>query len=127
MENLKTATFNDTALNVRLQGEAHFLRGYYYQQLLRYYGAIPIISSSYGLNEDYSVARNTYEECVNFIISDCDSAALLLAGKSLANGRATQISALALKSRVLLYAASDLHDIPTAKAKSATISGFCQS
>ncbi len=124
LENLKTATFNDPVLNARLQGEAHFLRGYYYQQLLRYFGAIPLISHSYGLNEDYSVARNTYEECVNFIISDCDSAALLLDGKNLAKGRATKISALALKSRVLLYAASDLHDIPTAKGKSADISGY---
>jgi starch-binding outer membrane protein, SusD/RagB family len=124
LENLKTATFSDTALNARLQGEAHFLRAYYYQQLLRYYGAVPIVDHSYGLNQDYTIARNTYEECVNFIVKDCDSAALLLAGKNPASGRATALAAMALKSRVLLYAASDLHDIPTAKAKSSTISGF---
>lgn len=124
LENLKTATFDNPDLNARLQGEAHFLRGYYYQQLLRYYGAIPIVDHTYGLNQDYSIARNTYEECVNFIVSDCDSAALLLTGKSLASGRATALAAMALKSRVLLYAASDLHDIPTAKAKSSTISSF---
>ncbi len=124
IENLKTATFDDAALNERLQGEAHFFRGYYYQQLLRYYGGVPIVDHSYGLNEDYSIARNTYEECINFIIKDCDSATLLLTGKNLASGRATALSAMALKSRVLLYAASDLHDIPTAKAKSSTISGF---
>ncbi len=123
-ENLKTATFTDNVLNARLQGEAHFFRGYYYQQLLRYYGAFPIVNHTYELNQDYSIARNTYEECVNFIVSDCDSAVLLLDGKSLASGRATKLSALALKSRVLLYAASDLHDITTAKAKSSTISGF---
>jgi starch-binding outer membrane protein, SusD/RagB family len=124
LENLKTATFSDTALNARLQGEAHFLRAYYYQQLLRYYGAVPIVDHSYGLNQDYTIARNTYEECVNFIVKDCDSAALLLAGKNPASGRATALAAMALKSRVLLYAASDLHDIPAAKAKSSTISGF---
>lgn len=124
LENLKTATFDNADLNARLQGEAHFLRAYYYQQLLRYYGAIPIVDHTYGLNEDYSIARNTYEECVNFIVKDCDSAALLLTGKSLASGRATALAAMALKSRVLLYAASDLHDMPTAKARSATISSF---
>jgi starch-binding outer membrane protein, SusD/RagB family len=124
LENLKTATFDNASLNDRLQGEAHFLRGYYYQQLLRYYGAIPLINHTYELNQDYSIARNTYEECVNFIVSDCDSAAMLLGGKSLASGRATQLSALALKSRVLLYAASDLHDMPTAKAKSTVIGAF---
>ncbi len=124
-ENLAVATFDDQVLNDRLRGEAHFLRGYYYQQLLRYYGGVPIISKTYGLGEDYSIARNTYEDCVNFILSDCDSAALLLDGKSgLGTGRATKIAALALKSRVLLYAASDLHDIPTAKAKSATIAAY---
>ncbi len=124
LENLKTATFNDPALNSRLQGEAHFLRAYFYQQLLRYYGGIPIVDHSYGLNQDYSITRSSYSDCVNFIVKDCDSAALLLTGKTLASGRATALSALALKSRVLLYAASDLHDIPTAKTKSATISGF---
>jgi hypothetical protein len=39
-------------------------------------------------------------------------------------GRASDLAAMALKSRVLLYAASDLHDIPTAKSKSGLISGF---
>jgi len=124
LENLKTATFSDTALNSRLQGEAHFLRAYYYQQLLRYYGGVPIVDHTYGLNQDYSITRNTYEECVNFIVKDCDSAAFLLTGKTLASGRATPLAAMALKSRVLLYAASDLHDIPTAKANSSTISSF---
>ncbi len=125
LENLATATFDDKTLNDRLQGEVHFLRAYYYQQLVRYYGAVPIISKTYGLGDDYSVTRNTYEECVNFILSDCDSAALLLDGKAgLGASRASKLAALALKSRVLLYAASDLHDIPTAKAKSATIAAF---
>jgi hypothetical protein len=58
------------------------------------------------------------------MVSDLDSAALLLKGKTLASGRATMGAALALKSRVLLYAASDLHDIPTAKAKSTVIAAF---
>ncbi len=124
LENIPTAEFEDTALKSRLEGEAHFMRAYFYQQLLRYYGAVPIIGHTYGLDEDYTIARNTYEECVNFIVSDCDSAAMLLAGRDMAKGRATFAAALALKSRVLLYAASDLHDIPTAKAKSSLISSF---
>jgi hypothetical protein len=126
LENLPVATFNDKTLNDRLQGEAHFLRAFFYHQLIRYYGAVPIIGRSYGLGEDYSIARNTWEECVNYIIKDCDSAALLLNGKSMAAGRATYLGALALKARVLLYAASDLHDMPTAKAKSTVIAGFAK-
>jgi hypothetical protein len=67
---------------------------------------------------DFLSARNTYEECLNFIIKDLDEAATLLNGKSLQKGRATTASALALKSRMLVYAASDLYDVPTAKVKS---------
>jgi len=124
LEQLRTATFSDTVLNHRLQGEAHFLRAYYYHQLVRYYGGVPIVDHTYGLNQDYSLARNSWDDCVKFIVADCDSAISLLTGKALAKGRATAVSAMALKSRILLYAASDLHDIPTAKANSATISGF---
>src|SRR5882757_3347758 len=122
LENLKIATFADTVLNNRLQGEAHFLRAYYYHQLVRYYGAVPLVGHTYGLNQDYSLARGSFSDCVKFIVTDCDSAVSLLTGKTLAKGRATAVSALALKSRILIYAASDLHDIPTAKAKSPLIS-----
>ena len=121
LENLPGAGFDNKALKEKLQGEARFLRAYYYQQLLRFYGGIPIITKTYKLDEDYSIGRNTYEECVNFIVKDLDTAALLLKGKPKVKGRASELSALALKSRVLLYAASDLHDMPTAKAKSATL------
>ena len=121
--NMPGATFADVALKDRLMGEAYFLRAYYYQQLLRYYGAVPLIKKVFLLNEDYSVPRNTFDECVKSIVSDCDSAALLLPA-TMAKGSATKATALALKSRILIYAASDLHDIPTAKAKSAMISGY---
>jgi len=115
----------DQSLKERLQGEAHFLRAYYYQQLVRYYGGTPLITKVYKLNEaDYSAARNSYADCIKFITTDCDSAITLLTGKTMDAGRATVPAALALKSRVLLYAASDLHDIPTAKAKSAVISAY---
>ena len=75
LQNLPTATFTDEVLKERLIGEAHFLRAYYYHQLLRYYGGVPLIDKPYGLNEDYTIARNTYEECVTFIVTDLDSAA----------------------------------------------------
>ena len=124
ISNLSKATFTDETLKSRLKGEAYFMRAYYYQQLVRYYGSVPLITKVYALNEDYSVPRNTFDECVKQIISDADSSALLLDGKSMAKGRATKAAALALKSRILLYAASDLHDMPTAKAKSAVINAF---
>ncbi|CAN5474043.1 RagB/SusD family nutrient uptake outer membrane protein [soil metagenome] len=124
LQNLETSTFDDDVLKEKLKGEAHFLRAYFYQQLVRYYGAVPLIDKVYGLNEDYTAVRATYEECISFIVSDCDMAIQQLTGKSLGKGRATPLAAMALKSRVLLYAASDLHDIPTAKTKSSVISSY---
>ncbi|MBC6491959.1 RagB/SusD family nutrient uptake outer membrane protein [Flavihumibacter stibioxidans] len=124
IDRLPTSTFDDDVLRDRLLGEAYFLRGYYYHQLMRFYGGVPLIKRPYGLNEDYTIARNTFDETVSSIVSDLDSAALLLTGKSVTAGRASKLSAMALKARVLLYAASDLHDGPTAKAKSATLSGY---
>jgi hypothetical protein len=124
LQNLESATFDNDVLKERLKGEAHFLRAYFYHQLIRYYGGVPIITKVYGLNEDYSAPRNTWEECVAFIVKECDSAIMQLSGKALGVGRATPQAARALKSRVLLYAASDLHDMPTAKSKSAVINSY---
>ncbi|CAN5918349.1 RagB/SusD family nutrient uptake outer membrane protein [soil metagenome] len=125
LENLQDPQFNNPTLAERITGEAHFMRAYMYHQLVRYYGGVPIVDRSYKLGEeDYSIARNTFAECIDFIVKDCDEAAKLLEGKSIAQGRASKTAALALKSRILLYAARDLHDIPTAKAKSSVISAY---
>ncbi len=124
VKELPEASFDDTELKERLLGESHFLRAYYYHQLMRSYGGVPIIDRPYELNEDYSLARNTFAENVDFIISDLDKATTMLASKGVNAGRATDLSAMALKSRVLLYAASDLRDGPTASANSSVLSGY---
>ncbi|MCJ8167190.1 RagB/SusD family nutrient uptake outer membrane protein [Pontibacter sp. E15-1] len=127
IENLRDPKFDNPAMAERLLGEALFMRAYLYHQLVRYYGGVPLVDRSYVLGEaDYSISRNTFAECIDFIVKDADEAAQLLEGKSLAKGRSSTAAALALKSRVLLYAASDLHDIPTASAKSAVIAGYAQ-
>ena len=103
---------DDQELIDRLKGEAYFIRGLTYHWLTALYGGVPIITKVYTLNDDFSVARNTYEECINFIVGQLDSAAMLLPesySDAILKGRATKGAALALKSRVLLYAASDLH------------------
>ncbi|CCH00584.1 RagB/SusD domain protein [Fibrella aestuarina BUZ 2] len=126
LENLAKPGFpNNNNIVERLTGETKFLRAYYYHQLVRYYGGVPIVDRAYLLGEaDYSLPRNTMEECINFIVKDCDDAAALLKGKSLAKGRANDVSALALKSRILTYAASDLYDAATAKSKSTAHASF---
>lgn len=105
-------TYNDEGLKNRLIGEIYFLRAYNYHTLVFMYGGVPIIDKAYGLNDDPLVKRNTFEESIKFITDDCDKASALLPVKhaTSSNGRATKGAALALKSRVLLYAASDLYN-----------------
>ncbi|SHO61965.1 RagB/SusD family nutrient uptake outer membrane protein [Algoriphagus zhangzhouensis] len=125
ISNLSETEIDDQATVDRLLGEAKFMRAYYYQQLARYYGGVPLVDRPYDLGEEtYEAPRNTWEETIDFIVADLDDAASLLAGKSMASGRATELAALALKSRVLLYAASDLHDAPTAQGNSSVLAGF---
>jgi hypothetical protein len=123
MAGLPAATI-DKELKDRLEGETRFLRAFFYHQLLRYHGGVPIITKFYNLNEDYTATRNTYAEVSNFILTQADTAYNLLKGKTRVKGRATDLAALALKSRQLLYDASDLHDMTTAKAKSTVIAAY---
>src|SRR5690606_35405015 len=99
-----------------MKGEAHFLRAYFYHNLLKIYGSVPIITEPYGLGDDYEVTRATFAEMIDFIVAEADAAASLLPLQhSAANlGRATRGAALALKARMLLFAASDLYHRPDA-------------
>lgn len=100
-----------------LKGEAYFLRAFCYSQLLRNYGAVVIVKDPFQIGDDYlSFKRSTFQESVNFVAEECDAAAALLGEKAdMEMGRATKGAAIALKSRVLLFAASDLTADGTAK------------
>ena len=112
LSHIDAATFDD-ASKQRMKGEAFFLRAYFYHNLMRMYGGVPLITKVYGLNEDYTVTRNSFKETVDFIVANADSAAALLplSYSGVNVGRATKGAALALKARVLLYAASDLYNV----------------
>lgn len=91
-----------------MKGQALFLRAYGYTQLVRSYGGVPLFKTPYKLGDDFfAIKRSTFEETIKFISDDLDAAAALLKvnGKQ---GMASKGAALALKSRVLLFAASDL-------------------
>ena len=95
-----------------LKGQVHFLRAYLYHNLVSMYGGVPIVKNTYGLTGEFNVPRNSFEDCINFIVADLDTAASLLPLEMTGNdiGRATKGAALALKSRVLLHAASDFYN-----------------
>lgn len=96
----------------RVMGQAIYLRAYFYFYLVRAYGGVPLITHAQTLDEDLAVTRNSYEECVAFIADEMDRAADLLPlqwdGPNL--GRPTKGTALAVKARMLLYAASPLNN-----------------
>jgi len=107
-----TTLIDGKTINDRLKGEVTFLRAWNYHMLLSYYGGVPLIKKSYVLTDDFSAPRDSYADCVKFISDECDIAAGLLpvVNNGATSGRATKGAALALKSRLLLYAASDLHN-----------------
>ena len=117
LENIGDAEIEDDALKERLRGEALFLRAYFNYMLFRQWGGVPIVKQVFELDqrEEMQVPRNTLEETVNAIIEDLNNAApkLPLSYSGSDRGRATRGAALALKSRVLLYAASDLYHDPS--------------
>lgn len=112
LDQVEKRMYEDEEYVKRLTGEVCFLRAYHYHNLIFLYGGAPLIKHAYGLEDDFLAARNTFEECIDFIAEDCDHAAELLPvtreGSDV--GRATKGAAMALKARVLLYAASDLYN-----------------
>lgn len=115
IENIDRVTnFPSKEIRDRYLGEAYFLRAFFHFELIKRWGGVPIIDRTLILNEDnLDLPRNTYEECVAFIVNDCKTAFGLLPQTKYAdadNGRASRGAALALKSRTLLYAARPLHN-----------------
>lgn len=96
----------------RMTGEMHFMRAYYYHLLTSTYGGVPLITEPYALTDEFQKERSSYADCVKFMTAELDKAAQLLPlDHTGANqGRATKGAALALKARILLYAASDLYN-----------------
>lgn len=121
-----TSVANDQAYKRKLKGEAYFLRAYWSFLLLQQYGGktasgdalgYPILTHTLS-DEDarnLNISRNTYEQCVQQILADCDTAISYLPLKYIGQdaivgaqyiGRADQQVCLALKARVGVYAAS---------------------
>ena len=114
MENIdKVKNFPTPEIYNRSLGESHFLRAFFYFELIKRWGGVPIFDKSVQLGKDeLDIARSSYDDCVKFIVEDCDFAAAKLdvVNAEAETGRATKGAALALKSRVLLYAARPLNN-----------------
>ncbi|MBV7529142.1 RagB/SusD family nutrient uptake outer membrane protein [Chitinophaga sp. sic0106] len=93
--------------------EARLMRAWAYFELTKRWGGVPLIGDQvFDINSDISYARNSYTDCVSYIVKEADTARKYLpaAYATAYYGRLTSGAAMALKSRVLLYAASELNN-----------------
>lgn len=113
MENVGRVPDMEEAEKARLTAEAKVIIASRYFDLFRHFGGLPLVKQSYGVEAAYEIPRATAEETVNFIVGLLDEAAAVLPwdlGSDDTNwqGRFTKASAMGLKCKVLLFAASPL-------------------
>lgn len=111
----------------RYNFEVRALRAFYYFELVKRYGDVPLLTRSYSAEDINSVEKTSFDKVILFITNECDSVAPELPitqqtpGTSVPaaeldnyglgeTGRVTRGFVMALKSRALLYAASPLHN-----------------
>ncbi|MBO4743329.1 MAG: RagB/SusD family nutrient uptake outer membrane protein [Bacteroidales bacterium] len=111
--------------------ELRFLRAYFYFELFKTYGDVPLVTTTLTNAQANSISRTPAAEIVEFIVDEIDAIAPFLPISYLTEqnaeiGRATRIAAYALKARTLLYAASPLFNPTNDKAKWARAAEACK-
>ncbi len=116
---LATAVISEEEKNGWI-AEIHVARAFYYLQLIKRYGGVPLIDTPYEVTHDFSQdKRASFEECADFIIADCNAALAIPEPSSPSigfrwsiadneRGNLTRGFAWAVKSQAALYAASPL-------------------
>ncbi|ANH83921.1 hypothetical protein A8C56_13415 [Niabella ginsenosidivorans] len=117
-ENDEIRNLSGQQLIDQYKAEARFLRAYYYFCLMRQYGPVILLGDDViapdAPSSDMQIPRSPYDDCVNYVAGELDKAASVLPLQPQRNGqtndaewgRATKGMALAVKARLLLYAAS---------------------
>ncbi|GAA4310436.1 RagB/SusD family nutrient uptake outer membrane protein [Compostibacter hankyongensis] len=110
LENISTAEFPDDQKK-EWEGQVLFIRAYYYFELVKRYGGVPLITKVQNFNgsnlDSLQVPRNTEKEIYDFVASELDKAAQLMGETSAERGEANRYAAYALKARAMLYAAAE--------------------
>lgn len=111
------ATVKNDIDRKRWKAEAHLLRAYYYSELLKWFGAsLPIEREPYNFSGDFSTTKKeSYYDVAKFIMEDCDVALATteLPWRITTNGEAGRVNkamAEAIKSKIILFAASPLNN-----------------
>ena len=94
----------------KVLGQAYFYRAWYYFQLIKRYGGMPIFDKPINSVAEEDLPRVTYRESNEWMQTDLDKACEMLPDNwdDKNTGRPTKASALALRAMTELYAASPL-------------------
>ncbi len=107
IENIPEASFQNTTIQQRYVAEAKFLRGYFYFELVKNFGGVPIIDGFLMPNEVSGITRSSVEEVYALVEQDLKEAAEILPQKSeyasSDMGRATRGAALGLLAKAYMY------------------------
>ena len=111
--------------------EVRFLRAYFYFELFRSYGDVPLVTTTLTNAEANTITRTPADEIVKFIVEEIDEIAPYLPVSYVTEvnsevGRATRGAALALKARTLLYAASPLFNPTNDRSRWAAAAEACR-
>lgn len=111
---------NGAKLIEQYKGEARFLRAYYYWTLMKVYGPVILMGDDITkYDDDFQLPRNSWKECVDYVVAELDAARKLVAEKHLTaagtedatqTGRINMLVIDAVKSQVLLFDASPLYN-----------------
>lgn len=107
---------SDATKKKLIEGQAYFLRAFFYHQLYSLYGRVPLIYHVQDIDSEWKETRAPMDEVADSICKDCDRAAEILPTAYSSSddfGRATKGAALAVKARTLLYKASPLFGTPS--------------
>lgn len=114
LSQIETANIPSATNRLRFRGESQLLRAFYFWELIKEYGPMPIVTEPFTNEFDYtSLVRPSFQKCVDFIVKECDE---VIANTALPiritieaeRGRVTRAMAYAIKSQALLYNASPL-------------------
>lgn len=101
-------------LNFTMKAEARFLRAHFYFELVKRYGGVTLVGDRvYELNDNMELPRNTFAQCIDYIVNELDEIKNDLRSLPMPDGgdyahAPTKEACMAMKARVLLYAASPL-------------------
>jgi hypothetical protein len=104
MDLYKTGTDADRANLNRILGEAKFLRGFYYSELVRLFGDVPFTLKSTEASDDLKIKQTDRYVIYDQVIKDLTEASNLLPWTKESNERVAKGAAKALLARVALFA-----------------------